>query len=62
MVFHYYVVRVNDRPLVHQNPNLMNDYVDRCPLQGRAFVLDASKVHYYILWRIPDNTVADRRF
>ena len=41
--------------------NFLDDYVDKCPLQGRLFSIDAPKVHSYILRLISDNPVAEQK-
>ena len=56
-----YIVRENEAPIVRNNANFLNDYVDQSTLTGRAFSTDAAKVHSYILRLISDNPVAEQK-
>ena len=57
-----YVVGDNVNPIVSNNPNLLDDYATRTPLQGRVFTHDAAKVHSYIIPLISYNNVAEHFF
>ena len=56
-----YVVRNNEGPINRNNVNFLDDYVDQCLIQGRAFLIDSAKVHSYILRLILDNPVAEQK-
>ena len=56
-----YFVRDNVNPTVRNNPNFLDDYADRTPLQGRVLNHDASKVHSYIIILISENTVSEQK-
>ena len=56
-----YVIRDNDLPLIRNNNDFLDEYVDRAPLEGRAFIMDSTKVHLFILRLISDNLVAEQK-
>ena len=56
-----YVVCDNINPIVRNNPNLLADYSDRTPLQGRVFTHDSAKFHLYIIFLVSENTVAEQK-
>ena len=57
-----YFVRDNANPIERNNPNFLDDYSNRTPLQGKVFTHDAAKVHSFIIYLISENTVAEQKF
>ena len=55
-----YVLCGNANPITRNNPNVLDDYTDRTPLQGNVFIHDAAKVHSYIIRLISENNVAEQ--
>ena len=56
-----YVLCGNFNPIKRNNPNFLDDYTDRTPVQGEVFIHDAAKVHSYIIRLISYNTVAEQK-
>ena len=56
-----YVICENDTPIIRDNANFLDDYVDQAPLNGHAFTSDASKVHSYIARLLTGNPVAEQK-
>ena len=54
-----YVIRDNDLPLIDPTADMLQDYVNRAPLQGDAFELDSAEVHAYIVKFISGNPTAE---
>ena len=55
------MIRENETAIFRNNVNFLDDYVDQCLIDGRAFSIDAAKVHSYILNLISDNAVAEQK-
>ena len=49
------MIRENETAIFRNNVNFLDDYVDQCLIDGRAFSIDAAKVHSYIFNFISDN-------
>ena len=56
-----YVIRDNDLPIHRENPDFMDDYIDRASLTGNAFNVDKTKVHAFIMRLISENPVAEQK-
>lgn len=56
-----YVYRENDAPAIVPNIGLMEDYINRAPLTGEAFTIDANEVHIYIQSFITGNETAEAK-
>lgn len=56
-----YVCRHNDPTRRINHPNFLDDYVDRAPLTGEAFVSDAREVHTWIAALIVGNNTAESK-
>ena len=56
-----YDVRDNVNPIVSNNPNVLDDYANRTPLQGRVYTRDSAKVHLYIISLISENNISEQK-
>ena len=56
-----YVCRRNETPIVVAGIDFMDDYVNRAPLNGDAFNIDAAEVHTYIQSFINGNETAEAK-
>ena len=57
-----YVVRENDAPdLVTPRANVIEEYIYQSPLAGKAFEIDASEVHTYLIKLIEGNPTAESK-
>ena len=55
------VCRRDDALLTVPNVEFMDDYVNRAPLSGEAFIIDATEVHIYIQSFISGNEMAEAK-
>ena len=44
-----YICQPNDQPTLVQGVDILDDYVNRAPLYGEAYEIDAAEVHTYIV-------------
>ena len=51
-----YIICNNDAPIVVPGASLIDDYINRAPLNGDAFDTNANEVHTYIVSFITGNT------
>ena len=56
-----YICRKNDLPTLVPRADFMDDYVNRAPLDGDAFNIDAAEVHTYIQSFINGNETAEAK-
>ena len=56
-----YIVRDNDDALITPNIDMLTDYVNQAPLNGEAFIADASEVHTYIVNFVAGNETAESK-
>ena len=56
-----YICRPNENPVVDPNADFIDDYVNRAPLEGEAFRIDASEVHTYITNFTSGNSTAESK-
>ena len=56
-----YIIRDNDQPIVQNNAQFLDDYVDQAPLNGSAFSADAGEVHTYLVNFITENSTAENK-
>jgi hypothetical protein len=56
-----YVCQKNEHQILDPNVDFLDDYVNRAPLRGEAFVIDAAEVHIYIQSFIAGNETAEAK-
>lgn len=56
-----YVIWDSKNPVIRNNVNFLDDYVDRALLAGRPYQTDTSKVHSFIIRFISENNVAEQK-
>ena len=56
-----YTIRANDNPTVVPNASLLDDYINRAPLNGDAFDADVAEVHTYLVNFISGNQTAEAK-
>ena len=56
-----YIIRDSDAPVVVPGASLLDDYINRAPLNGDAFETDASEVHTYLISFITGNRTAESK-
>jgi hypothetical protein len=56
-----YVCRDNEDPIIDPTADFIDDYVNRAPLHGDAFAIDAAEVHIYIQSFIAGNETAEAK-
>ena len=55
------VIRESENPLIRNNVEFIDDYIDRATLEGEAFASDAAEVHGYIVNLIAGNATAENK-
>ena len=56
-----YVIRDNDDANIVPGVEMLDDYINRAPLEGEAFTIDASEVHTYIVNLTAGNETAESK-
>ena len=55
------VIRETENPVIRNNIEFIDDYIDRATLQGEVFAADAAEVHRYIVNLIAGNATAENK-
>ena len=55
------VIREAENPVIRDNVEFIDDYIDRATLEGEAFAADAAEVHGYIVNLIAGNATAENK-
>ena len=56
-----YVIRDSDDAIIDLHTDMLQDYINRAPLEGEAFIADASEVHTYIVNITAGNETAESK-
>lgn len=56
-----YICRSDDVPTIVPGAEMLDDYINRAPLNGESFEVDAAEVHTYIVNFIAGNNTAEAK-